>query len=742
MQNKISATEAAPEHNEALTQLNYNTVQLCSGNGQWHSPNNKREPKPYNSFTLAELDNMITNPPQVPKQNAQWCIFSELMSREHAEQRQKGRFYALWADIDEPQGMTFKEASSRAVDALSVELMAYASRGATEAEQKARIIVPLSEPVPGDRFVIMQKILNDRLEAAGIKPDRVTERPGQICYLPNRGEFYQYDLNPFDSLLNPNDWAAEIKAEQERMAAAQLDLKRQREQARLKAVQRMASGERSPIAAYNAAYDLELMLNTFGYLKKGDRFVSPLSQTGSAAVIINPENNRWISHHGSDIAAGIGKLSESGSTCSGDAFDLLKFYQHSNDHTAALKAAGDMFTTAEGVSITKQNQRDYMATQAQELAAAEFEHYGDSMANPLEAPAKPKFDFKAFALNGRSTEMRLKMLDDKYVLGRLAILGQATAFYAKPNSGKTLLTIWLLIDAIKNGGINGEDVFYINADDNYKGLVIKLEIAEKYGFNMIAPNENGFETPKFMEYLAELIRSDTAGGKVIILDTLKKFTNIMDKKISTEFGRIMRGFVSKGGTIIMLAHTNKNRSDEGKVVFSGTSDIVDDVDCAYTLDVTGSYDNVKTVLFENIKSRGDVDKEAVYTYQDKASDYMELLNSVQAVADDIIEAAKAMRAADAKLEKNQDAIEAILEAIEAGHILKTELISEAAKASGISAGKIRKALKEHTGDNYSKGHRWKEVKGEKSAKVYKAVTRFGLLENIPHLGYQDAKDPE
>lgn len=742
MNQKNSATEAAPQVNEALPHKNYNTIELCSGNGQWHSPNNKKDPKPYKSFTLEMLNKMIANPPQVPKEEAQWCIFSELMSREHAEQRQSGRFYALWADIDEPQGMTFKDVANRAVNHLSVELFAYTSRGATDAEQKARIVIPLFKPVTGDQFVIMQKILNDRLEAAGIKPDRVTQRPGQICYLPNRGEFYEYDLNPFEPVLNPYDWAAEVQAEQERMAKAQEELKWQREQARLKAVHRMINGEKSPIEAFNTAYSIELLFNTFGYQAKGERFISPLSQTGSAAVVINSEGNRWISHHGSDLAAGVGKLSENGTTCSGDAFDLFTFYQHNNDPKAAIKAAGEMFTNAEGVSITKQNQRDYMAAQSQELSILENEHHKNSMANPLEAPAKPKFDFKAFSLNGSSKSMRQQMLDDKYVLGKLAILGQATAFYAKPNSGKTLLTIWLLIDAIKNGGINGEDVFYINADDNFNGLVIKLEIAEQYGFNMVAPGFNGFETPKFMEYLAELIRTDTAKGKVIILDTLKKFTNIMDKKISTEFGRYMRGFVSKGGTIIMLAHTNKNRDDEGKVVFSGTSDIVDDADCAYTLDVTGSNDNLKTVIFENIKSRGDVDKEAVFTYQDKASDYRELLSSVKAVAGETIEAAKAMRAIDTKLEKNQDAIEAILEAIGGGNILKTELVNEAAASSGISANKIRRALKEHTGDDFSKGHRWREVKGEKSAKVYKALSRYSLPENLKPLSYLEAKDPE
>jgi hypothetical protein len=37
-----------------------------------------------------------------------------------------------------------------------------------------------------------------------------------------------------------------------------------------------------------------------------------------------------------------------------------------------------------------------------------------------------------------------------------------------------MLVMWLLIQAIKANQIDGKDVFYINADDNYKGLVTKL----------------------------------------------------------------------------------------------------------------------------------------------------------------------------------------------------------------------------------------------------------------------------
>jgi hypothetical protein len=333
------------------------------------------------------------------------------------------------------------------------------------------------------------------------------------------------------------------------------------------------------------------------------------------------------------------------------------------------------------------------------------------------------FDFDKFSLNGDSATMKAQMLSDAYVLGKLAILGQLTAFYAKPNSGKTLLTLYLLIEAIKKGDIKSEDVYYINADDNYKGLVQKLELAEKYGFQMLAPNFNNFNPDDFSSYLHSLIQSDAAKGKVIILDTLKKFTNIMDKKLSSDFGRHMRSFVTKGGTIIMLAHTNKNRDGDGKVVFSGTSDIVDDVDCAYTLDITDdkSASLNKTVLFENIKSRGDVEQEAAYKYLAKASNYEELLDSVSPIDETDAILAKERIRMGKLLDKNEKTIDVIRKIIEGGTTLKTELINKAIVESKESKAKVCKALEDHTGKKFIDGHRWEECKGQKSAKMYKVI---------------------
>jgi hypothetical protein len=341
----------------------------------------------------------------------------------------------------------------------------------------------------------------------------------------------------------------------------------------------------------------------------------------------------------------------------------------------------------------------------------------------VESAFKPEvFDLGAFALNGSAAEMKTKMLDDKYILGRMAILGQSTAMYAKPNAGKTLLSIWLLIQAIESGEIRGEDIFYINADDNHKGLTYKLELAEKHGFLMLAPGYNNFQADMLTEYLATLVKQDTASGKILILDTVKKFTDLMRKDKSSAFGEAVRQFVSHGGSMVMLAHVNKHRGDDGKVVPGGTSDLVDDADCAYTLDVVtdDKQSGIRTVTFENFKSRGDVAQEEVYQYDySEGSNYGQRLDSVRALTDQERAKAEKKRTEDTRLEINREAIDAIRECLLDGVARKTELIKEAAIRTGIARKKIILALEEHTGSKPSESQFWHLIVEDKNAHVYR-----------------------
>lgn len=342
------------------------TPSFVSGFGQFHSDRAGVNPRPYVTLDWQQFGDMLSTPPSVAKEAAQWVIFSELATRVADEQRSEGRFHALWCDIDDAQGRTIAETAQLACDAVGgAQLVCYASRSATEENQKARIVIPLARLVGGADFEAMQKVLNDRLEANGLIPDRATERANQVAYLPNRGQLYAHAQLKGARLDACAVFAADLDAERQRLQAEEQRQQEAREQSRLNAINRIASGCTSPVEAFKDAYDLELMLATFGYRKRGTRYLSPLSTSGVAGVTIKDGSN-WVSSHGSDVSAGIGKVS--GSQCSGDVFDLFVYFEHGGDFNAAIKDAGAMFTTAEGMSITRANQRAY--AQAQEAAVA------------------------------------------------------------------------------------------------------------------------------------------------------------------------------------------------------------------------------------------------------------------------------------------------------------------------------------------------------------------------------------
>jgi hypothetical protein len=145
---------------------------------------------------------------------------------------------------------------------------------------------------------------------------------------------------------------------------------------------------------------------------------------------------------------------------------------------------------------------------------------------PHNSQSTAKFSFNQFSITNQLDAMKTQMLNDVFVLDGIALLGQLTAIYAKPNTGKTLLTLWMLTESIKAGRIKGENVHYINADDTYKGLLTKGEVAKKHGFSMIAPSFMEFKVEDFNNHLRQLIADDSARGVIIVLDTLKKFTDL------------------------------------------------------------------------------------------------------------------------------------------------------------------------------------------------------------------------
>lgn len=308
------------------------------------------------------------------------------------------------------------------------------------------------------------------------------------------------------------------------------------------------------------------------------------------------------------------------------------------------------------------------------------------------------------------------MVEQKPLLGHIALMGQASTFYAKPNTGKTLIIIRLLLDAIKTGRVDPSKVFYINMDDNSSGLLTKCRLAQEYGFHMLADGHQGFQAKDFRVAMLAMIEAGTAKGVVVILDTLKKFVNTMSKENSSNFAAVVRQFCMKGGTVIALAHTNKNPGSDGKPVYSGTTDIVDDFDCAYTLaPVAGDSDQgQKLVEFENIKRRGDVALTAAYSYASHTQgSYEELVLSVQEV--DLSQLAPIKQAAE--LQSDAAVIDALAACIQEGINTKMKMVEAVSKSIGVSNRNVLKVLEKYTGTDVRQ-HRWNFAVGARGAQIF------------------------
>lgn len=343
---------------------------------------------------------------------------------------------------------------------------------------------------------------------------------------------------------------------------------------------------------------------------------------------------------------------------------------------------------------------------------------------PPEAPAEEeRHVLSRFSLRGKSAELAAKAGDTVHVLRDLALSGQATVFYAPPNTGKTLVVLALLTEAIAQERVNPAHVIYLNLDDHLSGLVEKLRIAEEYGFEMLADGHEGFSASDMLKMVPPLVKDDTAKQTILIVDTLKKLTDLMDKRQATEFTKLARGFVLAGGTVIALAHTNKRKDQTGKSVYGGTSDIVDDLDCAYVIDeLRIDVDRAeKVVEFRNIKRRGDVAPAAGFSYSiENGVSYSELLLSVRSVDLDRLET---IRCAAAQ-ESDADAIAAIEQAIVGGVNTKMELAKVVSARLNVSGKSVLRLIERYTGADPAH-HRWNFVVRERGKHVFALLDRPG-----------------
>lgn len=334
-------------------------------------------------------------------------------------------------------------------------------------------------------------------------------------------------------------------------------------------------------------------------------------------------------------------------------------------------------------------------------------------------PAVEHNPLLAFSLRGQSEKYRRLAVDAKPLLGDVCLRGQVTLWYAAPGTGKTLVTLSLVADAVRQGRIVADNVFYINADDNGAGFATKLKLLDDLGAHTLAPGIRNFQTGELIPLLHSMAEKDEARGVLIIIDTVKKFTQIMDKKESSAFAQACRQVAMRGGTVLGLAHTTKSNNADGSPRYAGTTDLVDDSDAAYTISLLSKQADEKVVEFRRFKARGDCAETAAYAYaSEQGLHYDELLASVRPVDPNQLDDFRRVETerSDAEL------IEAVAACITAGINSKMLLAKEVASRTGCSARSAARLMERYTGEDPAQ-HRWRFRTAERGSHIFELLHR-------------------
>ena len=183
--------------------------------------------------------------------------------------------------------------------------------------------------------------------------------------------------------------------------------------------------------------------------------------------------------------------------------------------------------------------------------------------------------FKGLLTMEVTEEIVEKIADAKFAWRELIPQGHMFVLCAKANGGKTTFMVHVSAELAQNG----YRVMYINADASASDIKHYQHHAKDHGYSLINPDLTNGSAERVIEELRNLAQSNVDFSKdVIVLDTLKKFTDMMNKTRAKEFYSLVRTLTAKGMTVICLAHTNKYDDADGKPMFEGTGDTRNDCD--------------------------------------------------------------------------------------------------------------------------------------------------------------------
>jgi len=264
-----------------------------------------------------------------------------------------------------------------------------------------------------------------------------------------------------------------------------------------------------------------------------------------------------------------------------------------------------------------------------------------------------------------------------WLVDNLVIKGHLSAFPAPANGGKTLLFMELARELASDNL-----VVYINMDISGVGSRRHWKQAEESGIHWVTPDLKGSNINKLM---SDLYASPIEDLKhtVIVIDTLKKLTDMIDKRKSKSLYKSLRRLTSKGATVICLCHTNKYKDADDNLIYEGTGDLRSDVDNMIYLEPFHEGTKLRSLSTRPDKVRGAFEP-ITFEFDDDRR---------LSVADAFIDTNTLIQEA-----KDQEGIDAINEAISGGCSRQSEIVDFVKERDGWNRKKVLRVLTNYAGD--------------------------------------------
>jgi hypothetical protein len=252
------------------------------------------------------------------------------------------------------------------------------------------------------------------------------------------------------------------------------------------------------------------------------------------------------------------------------------------------------------------------------------------------------------------------------------------------NSGKTTIMLREVCPVMVKRGYR---VIYINVDVASVDTRQMRNQAEKDGIDLLVPEVAGSGVDDVIKNLNSMSRAQTPyNHTVIVLDTLKKFADLISKSETRKFLSMLRRLTGKGATVICLAHNNKRPDGNGKQIFEGVGDIKNDADELIYLVSEKQHDGTVLVSTEPDKTRARLTPLTFRIELDRS------VTPTQRV--DILDR---QQKAD-QFAQDQDIIEAIVDLLGTGECNQTQIVN-ALYGQGISARQARRVLQGYADPN-------------------------------------------